>query len=131
MEAKAPAQAITAEASKSYRVVGKHVYGSAIGCNPEKLSDEMYLRELVARAAEAGGMTLLDVVSWKLNPGVTVIGVIVESHISVHTWPEYAFATIDVYSCGEHTDPERAFDVIVEGLEAKYMVRNFADRSLV
>lgn len=131
MEIKVPANTINNEGNKGYRVVGKHVYGSAMECNPEKLMDEAFLTSLVLEAARIGNMTLLDVKSWKLTPGVTVIGVIVESHITIHTWPEYGFATIDVYACGEASQPEKAFDYIVEKLEARYVVKGYADRSLV
>lgn len=131
METNIPANTIKEESHKSFRVIGKHVYGSAIDCNVQKLSDDAFLTNLVIEAAKVGNMTLLDVKAWKLNPGVTVIGVIVESHISIHTWPEYSFATIDVYSCGENSYPEKAFDYIAEKLEAKYVVKGYADRSLV
>jgi S-adenosylmethionine decarboxylase len=131
MEVKAPFITIEENSARNYRVIGKHVYGSAMECNPDKLMDEAFLTNLVIEAAKVGNMTLLDVKSWKLNPGVTVIGVIVESHISIHTWPEYGFATIDVYACGEASQPEKAFDYIVDKLEAKYVVKGYADRSLV
>ena len=112
------------------RVVGKHVYGNLYNCNPALLSDEEALRNIVVEAAEIGNMTLLDVKSWKIGLGVSVVAIILESHIAVHTWPEYGYATLDVYSCGSHTDPERAFNYIVEKLEAKYVERRYADRSL-
>lgn len=131
MEIKYPAVTIKEDAAKGYRVIGKHVYGSAMECDPLKLTDEEFLTNLVVEAAKVGNMTLLDVKAWKLNPGVTVIGVIVESHISIHTWPEYGFATVDVYACGETSQPEKAFDYIVERLGAKYVVKGYADRSLV
>lgn len=113
------------------RVIGKHIYGSAFDCNPSKLSDSDFLVEVVKEASRIGKMTLLDVKAWRIHPGVTVIGVVLESHISIHTWPEHGFATVDVYSCGEYSKPELAFEYIVQQLEAKYVVRGYIDRSLV
>jgi S-adenosylmethionine decarboxylase proenzyme, Bacillus form len=96
------------------RIIGKQVYGSLYDCNDNHLRDEEYLRNLVGEAAVEGNMTLLDIKSWKIGEGVSVIAIVLESHITVHTWPEYGFATVDVYSCGKHSDPERAFMYIVK-----------------
>uniref|UniRef100_A0A7J3ZKE5 S-adenosylmethionine decarboxylase proenzyme n=1 Tax=Fervidicoccus fontis TaxID=683846 RepID=A0A7J3ZKE5_9CREN len=113
------------------RVYGRHVYGSAYECDVKKLTDEEFLRQTVIEAVKVGNMRLLEVKSWKIGLGVSVVAVILESHVSVHTWPEYGFATIDVYSCGEHTDPERAFYFIAERLEAGRVELGILDRSLV
>ncbi|MEL9929748.1 MAG: adenosylmethionine decarboxylase [Sulfolobales archaeon] len=116
---------------KSPRVVGRQVYGNLYGCDPQLLSDLGYLERVVRKAAEVGGMKLLDVKAWKIGLGVSIVGIILESHISIHTWPEYSFATVDVYSCGEHTDPEKAFEYIVSALKASKVEKGFADRSLI
>ena len=99
-------------------VYGKHVMGNLYSCNASKLSDVSYLIDVVKNAAKVGNMTLLDIKSWKLGEGVSVVGIVLESHISIHTWPEYRFATVDVYSCGAHTNPEKAFKYIASALEA-------------
>jgi len=112
------------------RVYGKHVYGNLYDCRVELLRDEEALRKIVIEAAEKGNMTLLDIKSWKIGEGVSVVAIILESHITIHTWPEYAFATVDVYSCGRHTDPEAAFRHIVDALEPKRIEMGSADRSL-
>lgn len=113
------------------KVVGKHVYGNLIGCqNNEALRDPRRLEEIVKTAAEKGNMTVLDVKSWKIGEGVSVVAVILESHITIHTWPEYNFATVDVYSCGSHTDPYAAFNYIVEELKPVKVETGYFDRSL-
>jgi len=116
---------------QSPRVVGKHVYGNLIGCrNIEALRDPKILEEIVVEAAEAGNMTILDIKSWKIGEGVSVVAIILESHIAIHTWPEYRYATVDVYSCGDHTDPMKAFEKIVEALQPEEVKYGTADRSL-
>jgi len=112
------------------KVIGKHVYGNLYGCDPQILSNEEELRRIVTHAAKLGNMTLLEVKSWKIGLGVSVVAIILESHITIHTWPEFSFATVDVYSCGEHTDPTKAFNYIVMELRAKRVVRGYVDRSL-
>ncbi|MEB3806099.1 MAG: adenosylmethionine decarboxylase [Desulfurococcales archaeon] len=113
------------------KVIGKHVYGNLINCNNvEALRDPHTLEEIVRKSADVGNMTILDVKSWKIGEGVSVVAVILESHITIHTWPEYRFATVDVYSCGSHTDPEAAFEYIVDVLKPEKVESGFTDRSL-
>lgn len=114
------------------RVVGKHVYGSLYDIDVELASNEEYLRSVVEKAVELAGATLLELKSWRIpgvKGGVSVIALVLESHIAVHTWTEYRYATVDVYTCGEHTDPWRAFEWIVESLKPKYYTIHYSDRS--
>ncbi|WP_196770281.1 adenosylmethionine decarboxylase [Stygiolobus azoricus] len=111
------------------KVIGKQVYGSLYECDPNILKDREALEKIVKDAVTIGNMTLLDIKSWKIGDGVSVVAIVLESHVTIHTWPEYNFATVDVYSCGAHTDPKRAFQYIVEQLKAKKYTMNEADRS--
>ena len=115
---------------KEYKVYGKHVYGSLYGCDPELLSDPEYLKKTIIIAAKVGRMTLLDIKYWHIYPGVSIVAIILESHITIHTWPEYKFATVDVYSCGKGADPEAAFRYIAKALKARRFEYEISDRSL-
>ncbi|MCC6053694.1 MAG: adenosylmethionine decarboxylase [Desulfurococcaceae archaeon] len=110
------------------KVTGRHVYGELYDCDADVLMDEEYLVNVVKSAVEIGGFTLLDVKVWKIWPGVSVIAIILESHIAIHTWPEHRFATVDVYTCGSKGDPFKAFNYIVEKLRAKRYTVKFASR---
>lgn len=111
-------------------VVGRHYYGELYECNPEKLSNADYIREVIINASKVGGFTLLSVNAWYISPGVSAIGIVLESHIAIHTWPEYKFATVDVYTCGDRADPLPAFRYIVEALEAKKYTLKYSSRNL-
>jgi len=110
-------------------VIGRHVYGELYGCDPGILGDEKALVEIIEKAAMVGGFTLLDVKAWKIHPGVSAVGIVLESHISIHTWPEYGFATVDVYTCGEEGDPVAAYLYIAKALKAKKYTLKKSDRS--
>ncbi len=113
------------------RVYGYHVYGNFIDCaNVEILMDEDGLRNLVIEAARIGNMKVLDVKSWKIGLGISVVAVILESHITIHTWPEYRFATVDVYSCGTHTNPIASFNYIKSALKPRIVEGGGFERSL-
>ncbi|MCE4606050.1 MAG: adenosylmethionine decarboxylase [Desulfurococcales archaeon] len=124
-------QELLREEVAGLRVVGKHIYGNLIDCmNEDLLSDADELKRIVIEAAEIGRMTLLDAKAWKIGLGVSIVAIILESHITVHTWPEYRYATVDVYSCGPRTDPQKAFEYIVSALRPRRVEIGKASRSL-
>ncbi|MEM0279439.1 adenosylmethionine decarboxylase [Metallosphaera sp.] len=117
------------ELKNSPRVVGKEVFGNLYDCDVDILKDDERLKNIATEAVKEGNMTLLDVKAWKIGEGVSVVAIVLESHVTIHTWPEHSFATVDVYSCGSHTNPRRAFDYIVAELKAKRFNIKEADRS--
>jgi S-adenosylmethionine decarboxylase len=119
---------------KARVIVGKHVYGNLYDCDVNILSNEKFLRDVAVEAAKMANMTVWDVKSWKFGGekgGVSVIVLVVESHIAIHTWTEYSYATLDVYTCGEKSDPEVAFNYIASKLKPKYVKKYYADRSSI
>ncbi len=120
----------SATSTEAPRVYGRHVFGNLYDCDVNILSNEEKLRETVIEAAKIGNMTLLDVKSWRIGYGVSVVAVVLESHITIHTWPEYGFATVDVYSCGMHTNPDEAFNYIVNVLKPKRVEKKVTERHL-
>ena len=91
------------------QVVGRHAIYELFGGNPTLLDDEDFVKTSLTEAAAATGATFLGLITHKFEPqGVTGVALLSESHISFHSWPEYGYASIDSYTCGEHTDPEAA-----------------------
>ncbi len=115
-------------------IVGRHVYGNLYGVKRELLWDKKFLEETVRKAAEIANMHLLEVKTWIIegfHGGISVIALVLESHISLHTWPDYSYATVDVYTCGEKGDPWKAFNYIVSRLKPKFYKVHYADRSSI
>jgi len=84
------------------KYLGRHLIIEVYGCSFEKLNDAEKLRKVMISAAKRAGATILGDFFHKFNPhGVSGIVVIAESHISIHTWPEYGYAAIDIYTCGD------------------------------
>ena len=68
---------------------------------PDLLTDEASLLEFLRGAAEAGGATVLGESSAVFpNGAVTAVLLLSQSHLSVHTWPEYRMANFDLLTCG-------------------------------
>lgn len=98
--------------------MNKHCLLNLYGANRQKLDDLDLLVNLLKSAAYETGATVLDFCSKKFEPqGVTIVIMLSESHISIHTWPEKGEAIIDVFTCGEEVEPLWAVPVIVSELQ--------------
>jgi S-adenosylmethionine decarboxylase len=113
-------------------VVGKHLYANLYDVDRKLLEYEDLLRGLVLDAVKAAHSTLIEIKSWKVGGkkgGVSVIALVDESHIALHTWVEYSYATLDIYTCGAHTDPWAAFNLVIQVLKPRKYKVGYADRS--
>ena len=67
--------------------LGKHCFTEVYECPREILDDEDYLKEHIIQSLNKTSLTLLDISSHKFEPqGVTIVALLSESHISIHTW---------------------------------------------
>jgi S-adenosylmethionine decarboxylase len=100
--------------------VGKHCLLDLYGCSSEKLNDDVFLAKAITEAVEKAGATLLNLTAHRFEPqGITALALLAESHLSIHTWPETGYAAVDVFTCGDHTMPERACEVLIDALESQ------------
>jgi len=77
-------------------------------CRKEVLNDLDFLRGAMVAAADECGATVLGESFHPFEPqGVSGVVVIAESHLSIHTWPEYGYGALDFYTCGDAVDPEK------------------------
>ena len=102
-------------------IAGQHCILELYECDQNKLNDEAFVRQTITFAAKSAGASLLNLISHRFEPqGITGLALLAESHISIHTWPESGYAAVDVFTCGDHTMPERACEVISTELSAKH-----------
>lgn len=103
----------------------KHILFTLKGCSMVLLDDEQYIRDTVYHASIRCNSTLLALNSHKFEPqGVTCVAMLAESHISIHTWPELGMAVCDIFTCGDHTDPQAGVDYMKMVLHAGDIVCN-------
>ncbi len=96
----------------------QHLLVELFECDTDALKSKELLKKLLEKAANAAKVTIVQSVFHQYSPqGVTGIVIIEESHLSIHTWPEYGYASVDFYTCGDGL-PEKALDVIKEGLKS-------------
>lgn len=71
-------------------------------------------------AAMVSGATYISHQSHQFTPyGVTVLIMIAESHLAIHTWPEYGYAAVDIFTCGTTVDPWKAYHLLTAKLCSK------------
>ncbi|MBO1005955.1 adenosylmethionine decarboxylase [Pseudogracilibacillus auburnensis] len=100
---------------------GCHIVADLWGCNVHKLTDKDYLEKEFTYAAEKSKATICGVFFHEFSPqGVSGVVILAESHLSVHTFPEHGYASIDIYTCGRHTQPGLAIQHLICSLEAEY-----------
>lgn len=99
--------------------IGTHCILELYGCPTDLLNDEQFVRQAVRDATEHGFATLMGEVAHKFHPqGVTALGLLSESHISIHTWPEHGYAAADVFTCGDRANPQRACNFLLKAFGA-------------
>lgn len=89
---------------------GKHWLVEFYGAHA--LGDTRAIRRALRNAAAESGATLLRIQLHHFGEGsgVTGVALLAESHISIHTWPERAYAAIDIFMCGRKCSPQKALE---------------------
>ncbi|WP_417513661.1 adenosylmethionine decarboxylase [Minwuia sp.] len=85
----------------------------------EGLDDIKLIERAMKKCVEAAGATLLtiDLHHFTPNGGVSGVAILAESHISIHSWPEYGYAALDVFMCGD-AQPHKAVPVLKRAFNA-------------
>ncbi len=96
-------------------VIGKHIIAELYGVEKELISYESKVKEITEHVVEKAGLTKIGSVYRQFEPyGVTCVVLISESHVSLHTWPEYGTVNLDIFTCGDPNKTELAFRLFLE-----------------
>ena len=111
--------------------MGRHVIAEMWDCNIDILNDMGKIEQIFVDAALKSGAEIREVAFHKFAPqGVSGVVIISESHLTIHSFPEHGYASIDVYTCGDIIDPNVACDYIAESLDSKRLERVEVPRGL-
>jgi S-adenosylmethionine decarboxylase len=100
--------------------LGTHLLVELRECNTEILKNLEKVRDALVSAAKEAKATIVDVSFHEFNPfGISGVVVIAESHLTIHTWPEYDYAAIDIFTCGDIIKPEVAASFLIKQFECK------------
>ena len=99
------------------------------GCDAALLANSDALRPLLLEAVRAAGATIVTEIFHNFSPhGVSGVIVIAESHVAIHTWPEYAYAAVDVFSCSATLDQAAMGKKIAAALGAESVESRVIER---
>lgn len=107
--------------------VGRHAIADIYNCNCPKMDDLKYIKNLVMTSAKEAKLTVVDNKFYKFNPiGISGVLILSESHLTIHTWPEYNYIAVDVFTCGAEINPVNACKIIAKNFDSKsMMIREF------
>jgi S-adenosylmethionine decarboxylase len=101
-------------------------------CSPQLLDNIDYIRQVLMGAADEAGATIVGESFHKFDPvGVTGIVAIAESHLCIHTWPEYGYAAVDIFTCGQGFKPRKAAELLIERLQCMQPTITEVKRGLI
>lgn len=100
--------------------LGRHLLLELKDCNLEVLNDLDFLKDCLHNTVEQIGATVVNECFYQFSPhGISGVVIISESHLCIHTWPEHGYAAVDIFTCGDSVEPERAVKPLVEKLGSK------------
>lgn len=115
---------------EEYAFEGRHFLASYCQCDPNALINISELEQVMHRAAEASGATILGSSAHYFSPdGLTLVILLSESHASIHTYPEHASCFVDLFTCGSRCC-EKNFDQVLrqylqpKEVDARLFIRN-------
>ncbi len=99
--------------------LGNHILVEFMNCEPKLMNDVAGIERDMVAAARAAGATVINSTFHHFSPyGVSGVVVIEESHLAIHTWPEYGYAAVDLFTCGE-MDAWISFDMLKDAFKSK------------
>ncbi len=100
--------------------LGKHLLIEYYECDSKILKNTSLIEKYMIESAKVAQATIVESVFHSFSPwGVSAVIVIEESHLAIHTWPEYGYAAVDLFTCGNTIKPFTAFKFLEEKLKAE------------
>lgn len=100
--------------------LGKHLLIEYYECDSKILKNTSLIEKYMIESAKVAQATIVESVFHTFSPwGVSGVIVIEESHLAIHTWPEYGYAAVDLFTCGNTIKPFTAFKFLEEKLKAE------------
>jgi len=113
------------------KALGRHIIAELSQCNPDALRSLTKVKRSMVEAAKRANAEIREIKFHRFSPeGVSGVIIIAESHLAIHTWPENEYAAFDIYTCGDTTNPEKAYQYLIEVFEAKKVVITTIERGI-
>ncbi|MBC7420870.1 MAG: polyamine aminopropyltransferase [Bdellovibrio sp.] len=101
------------------KALGRHILVEFMNCNADVMNDVSAIENSMVEAAQIAGATVINSTFHHFSPyGVSGVVVIQESHLAIHTWPEYNYAAVDLFTCGDTVDPWVSFEYLKKAFQS-------------
>lgn len=96
-------------------------------CDKKIISNSIKIEKIMNEAAIISNAHIVTSCFHQFNPyGVSGVVIIKESHLTIHTWPEYSYAAIDFFTCSNEVNENVGFKYIKKALNScKYDINKF------
>jgi len=110
-------------------ILGKHIIAELYGVDRNLISREEIVKEIMEKIVKEAEISVVGTLWKQFNPhGVTGVVLVSESHISIHTWPEYELVNLDIFTCGDPEQATRAFQSFIKYFKPKSYRHYVLDR---
>jgi S-adenosylmethionine decarboxylase len=90
------------------------------GCDTTKINSCKFIESTLLKAAHLMDLTVVNATIHEFSPiGISGVVVIEESHIAIHTWPEYDYVAIDIFTCNDAYDLDKGILFLKESFGAQ------------
>jgi S-adenosylmethionine decarboxylase len=112
--------------------MGIHIIAEIRGVEATKISKVEEIRPILDRAISKSGLHVVSLIFHQFHPyGVSAVYLLSTSHLSVHTWPEYGYVALDIFTCGDDSLAFKAFEAIIEELQPKSVEKQVIRRDAI
>lgn len=97
-------------------------------CDSHIINDCNIIESILLEAARIMELTVVKTTIHSFSPiGVSGVVVIQESHIAIHTWPEYNYVAIDIFTCS----PEHSLDEGILFLQERFKAKRIIQKEIL
>lgn len=110
-------------------VIGRHIIADLYGVKKELISFEDKVKEILEEVVKEAKLNKVGSIYKQFQPyGVTGVILIEESHVSIHTWPEFELVNLDIFTCGDVSKVDKAFELCLEKFKPTSYKHEILDR---
>ncbi len=114
------AATVSEKCEKRQQYLGRHILAEFFECDPNVLNNPELVEKYMLEAALECGATIVNKCFHLFAPhGVSGVVIISESHLAIHTWPEFGYAAVDLFTCGEKCDPKVSYEFLKRKFNSK------------
>ena len=99
--------------------LGRQLVVELKDCKSGQLNNIEFVKDIMLNAAKVAGAEIVGHSFHPFSPhGISGVELISESHLCIHTWPEYNYAAVDIFTCGDSIEPKEAVKPLIDRMGA-------------